>query len=84
MLPFLLDGALVARVDLKADRIAGRLLVRAAHGEPGIEPGRVAEALAEELRRLALWQDLESVAVTRRGDLADALRAEVRRAAPPR
>lgn len=84
VLPFLLDGALVARVDLKADRIAGRLLVQAAHGEPGIEPGRVAEALAEELRRLALWQDLESVAVTRRGDLADALRAEVRRAAPPR
>lgn len=78
VLPFLLDGALVARVDLKADRATGRLLVQSAHGEPDIDRGRVVEALAEELQRLATWQGLERVVVTRRGDLAAALQSQVR------
>ena len=78
VLPFLLDGALVARVDLKADRAGGRLLVQSAHGEPDIDRGRVAEALAAELRHLADWQDLERVTVARRGDLAAALQAALR------
>lgn len=69
VLPFLLDQALVARVDLKADRAARVLKVQAAHAEPGAPPA-TAERLAAELMRLATWLALERVVVEPRGDLA--------------
>jgi uncharacterized protein len=72
--PFLLDGELVGRVDLKADRIRGALLVPGAFVEPGRDADRVAEALASELRTMATWLGLEDVVVGERGDLAEALR----------
>jgi uncharacterized protein YcaQ len=77
VLPFLLDEALVARVDLKADRQAGVLRVRSAWAEVGADRGRVATELAVELAAMAAWLDLrQGVAVERRGDLApDLLRA---------
>lgn len=73
VLPFLMDERIAARVDLKADRKAGALLVQAAHAEPGAPPGAVAEALAAELRRLAGWLGLERVTVIGAGDLAPTL-----------
>jgi uncharacterized protein YcaQ len=75
VLPFLLDDALVARVDLKSDRAAGTLRVQAAHLEPGHDPGYVAGALAAELRLVSGWLGLGSVTVAQRGDLADELGA---------
>jgi uncharacterized protein YcaQ len=69
----------VARVDVKADRKAGRLLVHAAHAETGVDHARVATALAGELALLAHWLELTEVAVTPDGDLGPALASRCRR-----
>ncbi len=76
--PFLLDGELVARVDLKADRATGTLLVRGAFVEADPDRGRVAGTLAAELRRFAAWLELGDVRVGRRGALAGDLRRALR------
>ena len=73
VLPFLLGDQLVARVDLKADRQAGTLRVQAAHAEEGADRSLVAAALAQELRLMADWLDLDDVVVADRGDLAPEL-----------
>ncbi len=71
--PFLHNGELVARVDLKADRSNGVLLAQAAYLEKGRDAGEVSTALARELESMAGWLGLRGVAVQPRGDLAGAL-----------
>ena len=78
VLPFLLGDRLVARVDLKAERALRRLHVLAAYAEPRVRPGPVAEALATELKAMASWLKLDSIAVGRRGGLARSLAAALR------
>lgn len=73
VLPYLLDGELVARVDLKADRKGGVLHVLSAHREAGADPHEVAQRLAIDVRRAADWQGLDDVQVHPRGDLGAAL-----------
>lgn len=60
VLPFLLDGDLVARVDLKSERTSGTLQVRAVHVEPDA-PSATGTALAIELRHMAHWLGLREV-----------------------
>ncbi|MDF3936081.1 winged helix-turn-helix domain-containing protein [Pseudomonas citronellolis] len=63
VLPFLYDERLAARIDLRAERAAGRLAVHAVHeeqlplGEEGLR------ALAGQLREMADWLGLERVHV---------------------
>ena len=71
--PFLHNGELVARVDLKADRSDGVLLVQAAYLEKGREAGEVSTALSRELTSMAEWLGLRGVVVQPRGNLSGPL-----------
>ena len=74
VLPFLLDGHLAGRVDLKADRAAGVLRVNAAWVEDdldnAVDRSRIAEELLAELTDMARWLGLETVGAVARGTLA--------------
>ena len=58
VLPFMMNGELVGRVDLKADRANSKLLVQSVHTEKGIKRASISGALTDELRALANWLDL--------------------------
>jgi len=75
--PFLLDGQLVGRVDLKAERTRDALQVVGAFAEPEQDKSRVAKALAAELKTMATWLGLAKVSVAKKGDLAEALSVEI-------
>jgi uncharacterized protein len=76
--PFLLDGRLVGRVDLKAERARDTLHVVGAFTEPDQQPSRVADALAAELRTMATWLGLSEVTVGSRGELTKELSRSLR------
>jgi uncharacterized protein YcaQ len=75
-LPVLIDEAIVGRIDLKSDRQQGVLRVQSAWREgsaaDGLEP-----RIAQLVRDAAAWQNLAGIEVVARGDLADALAAEL-------
>jgi uncharacterized protein len=61
VLPYLMNDALVARVDLKSDRQSRTLRVQAVHYEPGVNRREVQSRLRDDLQRLASWLGLERV-----------------------
>ena len=78
VLPLLHHDRIVGRVCLKADRQAGVLRANASHHEAHADPAETAAALAEELKLMAGWLGLGDVAAGPSGNLARALRAELR------
>ncbi len=78
VLPFLHDGRLVARLDLKADRAAGTLRVRGSYAEPTFDVDHDLPPLVDRLHELAGFLELDDVAVEDRGDLAPVLRSVIR------
>jgi uncharacterized protein YcaQ len=77
VLPILWGDGVVGRLDMKADRQAGALLVQGSFAEPGVPLGPLADDLAPELHAMAGWLGLGEVSVLARGDLASTLRAAV-------
>ena len=65
VLPYLLDGQLVARVDLKADREARVLRVHSVHYEPAANKRTVSARLRDDLGRMAEWLGLDRVRMSR-------------------
>ncbi len=74
VLPFMVDGELVGRVDLKSDRKSAVLLVQGSYVEPGRDAAAVSARLAPELKGMSQWLGLRDIQLARRGNLAAALR----------
>ena len=58
VLPFMMNGQMVGRVDLKSDRANSKLLVHSVHTEKGIKRTTINDALDNELRAMAAWLQL--------------------------
>ena len=75
VLPFLLNENLVARVDLKAVRHEGKLLVKGVYLEAGTDPEIVLSELAKEVKDLSNFLDLSEVLIIGRSKSAILLRS---------
>ena len=63
VLPFMMNGEMVGRVDLKADRANSKLLVHSVHTEKGVKRSSINEDLNAELDAMATWLGLEQVQI---------------------
>lgn len=75
VLPVMVDGHLVARLDIKTDRDARVLRIKEAHAEDGKPMAEVASRVAEAVYDLARLVGVDDVVVDDRGELAPLLRA---------
>jgi uncharacterized protein YcaQ len=57
----MMNGQMVGRVDLKADRANAKLLVQSVHTEKGVKRSSINDELNTELGLLAYWLNLEQV-----------------------
>ena len=58
VLPFMMNGEMVGRVDLKADRANSKLLVKSVHTERGVKRATINRALSTELQHMSSWLGL--------------------------
>lgn len=58
VLPFMMNGQMVGRVDLKSDRANSKLHVHSVHTEKGIKRATISDALNNELHAMAAWLQL--------------------------
>lgn len=58
VLPLMVNGEMVGRVDLKADRANSKLLVQSVHTERGVKRETINRALNAELHLMASWLGL--------------------------
>jgi uncharacterized protein YcaQ len=65
VLPFMMDGQMVGRVDLKADRASSKLLAHSVHIEKGVKRSAINDVLSAELDAMANWLGLEQVQIGR-------------------
>ena len=65
VLPFMMDGEMVGRVDLKADRASGVLQAHSVHTEKGVKRSSINDVLNTELRAMAPWLQLDRVQIGR-------------------
>ena len=77
VLPVLVDGHIVARLDVKTDREHGVLRIKASHAEVGHNTLATAARTAVALRDLAQLVDVEAIDISDNGDLAPLLRRVV-------
>ena len=74
VLPLLVGGRLVARVDVRANRPASVLEVSGVFAEPGCATAKLAFAALTEIERLRNWLELDRLEIGVRGDLAPLLK----------
>ena len=65
VLPFMMNGEMVGRVDIKADRSNSKLLVHSVHTERGVKRSLISGALSAELDAMATWLGLDQVQIGR-------------------